>query len=787
MATYMPRLDFAAVNAAALAGLPGLLAQWFPAGRTEGREYCVGSLHGEAGDSLKINTESGAWKDFATGEAGGDPIALYAAIHRLSQPDAARQLGEMLGLETRDEPAPAGPAVRAKWDAAPAAPAGAPVPDFRHFKHGTPARTWTYMGAAGELLGYIARFNLEGGGKEILPLAWAICTEAGYDGVNRAGKPAGKFWRQGDGAWRWLSFPKPRPLYRLDVLAAKPAANVVVVEGEKAADAAQGLFPMAVATTWPGGAQAVKYADWSPLRGRKVLLWPDWDRHADPSGDMLPPHEQPGLSAMLAIAATLERIGCQVRIAWAADVATSDGWDAADAAAEGWTPSRAVAWLPTALRTPAACLPAPDPTESPLPDRADDGEPPETNWREELLWKDESNSKLDSKSLRNVMLFLEHHPDVAGTFAFCEFSNEPRIAKKPFWDRSKDWTPRKAADYDAVEAVKWLEGFGLRPYPAQTKQAILAISRYKTVHPVREYLDGLPAWDGVGRLDQWLTYYFGVLDTPYARVVGRRWLISAIARIYNPGCKVEGTLILEGRQGLLKSTACSVLTGKQWFTDELPDLRSKDSAIHLHGRWVVEIAELKSIQGATVETVKSFLTRTVDRYRPLYAAGPVDVPRQTVFVGTTNLDAYLQDDTGARRFWPVECHSIDLNALERDRDQIWAEARRAYKAGEVWHIGDDDPVRPFAEIEQSSRHVGDVLEVEIAKYIRGRKRVSLYEIMEHLVEKRMADWKSRSDETRIGACMKRIGWKKDRKMKDGERGTFYEPPYTENIVLMETG
>lgn len=271
--------DFAEINAAALAAYPGLLERWFPEGRLRGREFLVGDIGGSPGTSCSINVQTGKWADFAAGLQGGDPISLYAAMRNLKQGEAARELGEQLGAGL-PSPAPRQNGAKPKNEAPPKVvlpvPADAPPPTFRHRLHGTPSRTWPYPDAMGRSLGWVCRFDKAAGHKEILPYCYTT-----------------------DG-WRWVSFPKPRPLYGLDQLAKAPAANVVVVEGEKAADAARTLFPQAVVVTWPGGANAVKHADWTPLAGRKVVIWPDAD--------------EPGRKAAIEIARALDLLGCEVRL-----------------------------------------------------------------------------------------------------------------------------------------------------------------------------------------------------------------------------------------------------------------------------------------------------------------------------------------------------------------------------------------------------------------------------------------------------------------------------------------
>ena len=194
------------------------------------------------------------------------------------------------------------------------------------------------------------------------------------------------------------------------------------------------------------------------------------------------------------------------------------------------------------------------------------------------------------------------------------------------------------------------------------------------------------------------------------------FLVSAVARIMDPGCKVDHVPILERQQGIGKSTSLLILTGEAWFSDSLPDVGTKDAMDHLRGKWIVEIAELDAMSRAEDTALKAFITRQVDKFRPAYGRREIEWPRQSVFVGTTNRSVYLKDETGGRRYWPVRCTSINLAALERDRDQIWAEAVHLYRQGHRWHITDPDLIRQ-AEAEQRARYDVDVWHDKIEAYV----------------------------------------------------------------------
>lgn len=221
-------------------------------------------------------------------------------------------------------------------------------------------------------------------------------------------------------------------------------------------------------------------------------------------------------------------------------------------------------------------------------------------------------------------------------------------------------------------------------------QAAELVAVKHSFHPVRNYLNAL-AWDGTPRLDTWLSYYLGVerlnakapIGGDYVDAIGRMFLISAVARIFEPGCQCDYALVLEGEQGNLKSSACTVLGGP-WFSDHLPDLHAneKDVSQHLNGKWIIEIPELSALLKADAAAIKSFISRRVERYRRSYGRRDMFEPRQCIFIGTTNEATYLRDPTGGRRFWPVKVLSVDLAALRHDRDQLWVEAVHRYRQGE---------------------------------------------------------------------------------------------------------
>ena len=328
--------------------------------------------------------------------------------------------------------------------------------------------------------------------------------------------------------------------------------------------------------------------------------------------------------------------------------------------------------------------------------------------------------------------------------------------------------PRPVTDGDVSAVQERLQRLGLKRIGRDTvQQAIDARAELeRRFHPVRDYLNALN-WDGVSRVELLFPKYFGSQRGPYEEVVGRMFITSMVARIYKPGSKVDHLPVIEGPQGILKSTACGVLGGK-WFSDNLPDVSAgKDVSQHLRGKWLIEVSEMHAMSRAETTLLKAFITRTTERYRPSYGRREVIEPRQCVFVGTTNRDSYLRDETGGRRFWPIKAGDIDIGTLKRDRDQLFAEAVHLFRNGVPWWP-DRDFEREYIIPEQAARYEADAWEENVAAYLTTFTKVTVGQVAREALEietPRIGTHEQR----RIAVALERLGWRREPKDWQGKR------------------
>lgn len=315
--------------------------------------------------------------------------------------------------------------------------------------------------------------------------------------------------------------------------------------------------------------------------------------------------------------------------------------------------------------------------------------------------------------------------------------------------------PCEWSDCHDIAYAAWCQTQQIQIGPAIAAQAATLIARRDRFHPVQEYLNSLQ-WDGCARLTTWLSTYCGSPDNLYTQTVGRKWLISAVARALSPGCKADCMLILEGRQGRGKSTALNILGG-DWYTDQIKDLQSNDASLQASRVWIIEIGELDVFKKSEVTAMNAFITRKIDQFRPPYGRHVQTFNRQCVFAGSTNQKKYLNDETGARRFWPVACSIIDNDALARDRDQLWAEAVYAYNNHENWWIDDFDALSA-ANSESAARFIDDPWAEKIVpwafeRFSAGDRYITTSQILDSCLQRRTQDWTS-IDQRRVSRILR---------------------------------
>lgn len=369
-------------------------------------------------------------------------------------------------------------------------------------------------------------------------------------------------------------------------------------------------------------------------------------------------------------------------------------------------------------------------------------------WKARLRYADDGGLRL---TLANLVTILNYHPEWRGSLFYDQFSGDilKRIAP-PFENSATgEW-----ADIDTSKTKMWLEEqFDFEKLPTGlVDEAVAVVADLHSVHVVKERLESLQ-WDGKPRLKTWTLRYLGAADTPVHRFVGQAWMVGAVKRVYEPGSQFDNVLVLEGKQGIRKSTALSVLGGA-WHAESITDVGSKDSMQNLRGMWIVEFSELDAISRVESSRMKQHISARYDVYRPSYGKRSIKVPRQNVFAASCNPEQYLKDETGARRFWPVLCGAtIDIDALRNDVDQLWAEALHLYRQGEqCWAT----PEMTYITEAQEQRFQTDPWEEHVIDFAYGKAWVRVCEVLDHLrvdIPKQ-----TQADKNRVCKILLRLGF-----------------------------
>lgn len=724
----MTKLDFAGLNSVLLSSAPSVCMDILPGGRIEGHEYVCASIVGGRGKSFKVNIKTGVWADFANpAYSGGDLISLYAAARGVSMGDAFRALADQYNhIDTSAQRLPA-PTTEHPCRVA---PADAPDPSMHHNKYGSPSSHWVYRDANGGRFFFIARYDTDDG-KQFVP------------------------WTYRDGRWTPKSWTHPRPIYRIDALTVHADRHILICEGEKSADAAQLIVGDAyVCTTWAGGSRAVSTADWSILRGRNVLIWPDAD--------------EPGQAACDSMIGILQRSGVN-EIKTINTHGMPQGWDAADS---GFSTADFFAWAQPRIQVVGDTTPIVSERETatvdsiPRPVVGIDIDPQTVSGSSIVMWsrlgiQTNSNGQpvVNADTVRRI---VDGIPELRGHIWGDEFYRSIRTdiggnGPRAWTDADKhlllnfcqrQLNLQKMSDATFALGIRTVAAFDIRNEP-------------------RDWLNSL-VWDGTPRLDTFLSTYFGTPNTPYHTSAGRNWWIGIIARMLTPGCQMDNQIIFKGTQGCGKTSALRIIGGK-WYLSAGRDVLSKDFYQRIQGKVIVEIGELVGYSRADIESVKDCMSNSVDNFRVPYAEFPADNPRTCVFAATTNEETPLRDPTGSRRFWCVDCGFVDTQNIFRDRDQFFAEAKNLFSA---WQetvtdsnpTGDPKlgwwlmPAEETAAIAEQNRDT-DPWEEIVHEWLEGRYETTSVECLENCI-KMDAEKITKSHQMRIGNCIKSAGWEK---------------------------
>ena len=717
----MSEIDFQGLNQALLQRCREYLPIWLPGGRIEGSEYVCADRNGGSGNSFKVNTVSGKWADFSLTESerGGDLISLYANIHRCTQVDAARSLSDSIGLLTLTKNQSS---VYAASDKLAPPPPGTPLPNFAHHIYGKSVAQWCYRDRNGSVLFYISRHNTPDGSKVFVPWSWSVVTH--------------KWVKQG--------WPMPRPMYGLDKLS-KDEKSILVVEGEAAADAARTIVGRSYdVLSWPNGVNGVQAVDLSPLHNRKILLWPDADSsHLYPTshplaGQTKPYTEQPGPHAMQRIAEKVLSHCKEVKVLNVEGM--SDGWDAVDALKEGMDLERFLIW-----GKPRAKIFEPSPNEK-TASANEPSSPLKEKWKElNLVLSEKGYPVLNAD---NVLRVFEKDAHFQNKIWFDEFHKKIFMLNKGVC--------LEFSDSDIQQLQITLQRFyGLRRISkGDIETALYTMAKKNLKNEPKDWLNSLE-WDKKERIETFFINYMGAEDTSFHRAVGKNFFISMVARIMSPGCKVDNMVILEGKQGLFKSTALNILAG-DWFTETNEDPRSKDFYQIIQGAMLIEIAELDSFtrsRDSSDSLVKKTITCRIDRFRAPYERQPSNNPRSCVFVGTTNQREYLRDPTGARRFWPIEVTQINRDAIQEDRSQLFAEAVALFKAGAKWYEVPTEEAR----VAQEGRRKSDEWESVIVRFMEDKRSIALEDLFLDCLNI-SRDKIDRRSQDRVTPILRRLGY-----------------------------
>lgn len=505
-------------------------------------------------------------------------------------------------------------------------------------------------------------------------------------------------------------------------MASKKKQNSLIYDGEllqniiivspAAVDAAMKFIKSYSVVTWYGEPNKI---DWSPLKSRRVLIWPD--------------HCGDGMATAASVFANIAFVASELKIIDTREDDLPSGFNAVTC---GFTWDEFVAWAkPRALKIDM-------PTEPPAEDERIANPGPDT-VNNIVVAGDDAIKDLTFQVSTNVAANIERCGLIASKAGrpYKNIMNVTRILASDFSQRiwfdefhdciltDIEGKPEKWSDKHMYNVTIMMQAnYGLHEIGHQTVQnGIESFAFQNTRNEPKDWFESLK-WDDTERVSTFFSSYMGAEDNEYTRAVSRNFWISMIARTYKPGCKSDSMVILEGLQGSRKSSALEAIAGK-WFSETNVSPTDKDFYLIMHGCLLIEIAELDSFSRAETNTIKKVVSCHTDRYRSPYGRVVKDHPRRCIFAGTTNKDDYLKDETGARRFWPVLTDKINVDAIRRDREQLFAEAVFLFKSGVKWHSVPSEQ----AKEEQMKRFEQDVWTEYVINHALGQREVTVKDIL----------------------------------------------------------
>jgi putative DNA primase/helicase len=492
------------------------------------------------------------------------------------------------------------------------------------------------------------------------------------------------------------------------ILSGEPEARVLFVANIEARGAAAALLRHYVAICADGPLPA---ADLAPLQGRLVDIWaPGGADGADWAA---------GVAARLV--GTAERVRVINNSEW------HEGRDLPALLAEGWSEDATLKWAAEHIKPverPASSskvveLKRKHPGREPLASVASADHSALAVFQGLPLVCD--GQQVPHPTLANASAIIHGHPELAGKIWFDRFRGHIRtnlVGEERAW-----------SDTDDANIAVWIQqSLRLHKFhPNMVKESVMHAARLDLRNSLTDWLSSL-TWDGTARLEDWVGDCLGVVLGPYSRAVGRNWLLSMVARAYRPGCQADHMPVLEGRMGVGKSSFLALL-GAPWYSSLPEAFGSKDFLQAIQGQWLIEVPDMAGFSRREHTHIIAVVTTRTDRYRASYGRHTEDHPRQCVFAATSETDDYLQDSRGIRRYWPLRCQSIDLEAFASQREQLFAEAVSVFQAGASWYEMPSD-----AKEEQEQRFDADPWSDMVLDWCSARSEVTATDVLLYCIE-----------------------------------------------------